>query len=396
MTLWEAAGRRPGGRAGGAFRGSAVGERSIGGVRPVRAALAYLAIFGLYSDVYIDLGAQIIPNVLGMAAAICLIALHAGRLVRSEVSALLLVWGVSLIGIIATPDFSQLFVPRVSGSIQFLYSLIVGFGLVLELRTWSAATFRITFKCIFWIIIVGSIIEILTPLKSVVQWYSNVYSTPITESKTMRDIAIAGFYRPKFFTSEVSHVSKAVVVFITAIYITRPTLAEGVRLAIWLTIAAIIIRSPIVFLGFPLLWIVYTFVRMPGSGGSAIAIRGIVSTLLLVAGGFAVAAGGYLLLSDRLEAIATGQDFSTTIRLSAGVVIGFRTAFEFPLFGVGFGGLGAAQDIMQTTFIQLGVPAAIALLEWEQLVNNAIGSHFLYLGFGGLFIHLAAVYLLLN
>tara|TARA_R100000900_G_scaffold24428_1_gene19287 strand:- start:79345 stop:80616 length:1272 start_codon:yes stop_codon:yes gene_type:complete len=346
--------------------------------RKLNKILLFLGLFSLFTRLDFQLGDMLIPNPIGFLCSIFLIAFNYELVKKNELSYIIILFLFSLLGIVFTPMISDFYIQRLLASIQFLYSLICGYGMYVGLKTYNRTTLRKLFLSLYVFITVGAILEIISPLKIVVTAYSNVYIDPITEADTIRDIALSGFYRPKFFTSEVSHISLSLVIFILIAYLND----KNSKLSFYtglIIIAMVIFRSPIFLLGMFLLFSTFYYFNENRNSN----IRLLITLFSFFVFILFLIISINIIYADRIYAIQSGSDFSTTIRIFAGILVGVNVASIYPIWGVGIGGTGAAEEIIKNVFIDNNVPTFLVYTVWDRMLNNGLGVLLLSYGYIG-------------
>lgn len=362
----------------------------------MRTFLLICALFGLYSQIPFSIGDVSFPNVLGVAAGTALISVNLKEIQISHLNAMLTVCGVALLSIFIAPQFLTYLPDRTLAFAQLLVSMMTGYGFYLELRKRPAHYTSRLLTCFCAIILIGSVLEAFTPLRGAIQSLNSVFHPYDFQGQLERDLNIAGFARPIFFTSEPSHVAIGLNVLAISALILKPTR----RMVLWtsglLVLGLLIVRSPSIVIGFPMIFIVYWFAqrrhlhRFDRSRRSARAL----GLAILIGGPVAVAA--FVLLADRIAEVSGGNDFSASIRLFASIKAGLDTAIRYPLSGVGLGGFEAAREIIIEALLISGVPDFIVYEFWDRMLNNGIGTHLMYFGFILLPIYIVAFYRMLK
>lgn len=362
----------------------------------LRFFLLLIALFGFYSRIDIDLGARVLPNIFAAIGGFSLLLLNINKIKSAHINRIYILLFIVVLSAIFSPQWTVFLGDRLAAVIQFVYSIALAYGIYLEISGYKAQTISKLFLTCFYVIIVGAIVEILTPLKAIVESYSNVYLDPISIADTIRDEAIAGFYRPKFFTSETSHVAFGATISLVYSFFAQPSLSRLAKFFILSLIATAVIRSPIVLLGIPVFAFTY-FVQVGINSSSRIRIY---NTIKFFAVGILTicltAIALIVIFPDRISESISGSDFSATIRLFTSIFIGLRAAIEYPLFGAGIGGQASILNIFLETLLKADVPFHVAVDQWDKLINNGIGSHLMYFGFLGLVIYLYSWTRLIN
>jgi hypothetical protein len=362
----------------------------------VRSLLVIFSLLGLYSQIPLSLGGVQVPNVLGLISGAALLGINAKQVEVEHVKRICSILVIAFFSIILAPQFNEFFSSRLLALVQMTISMISGYGLFLELRkahTERAAKLFISF-CI--IIIVGSLLEVVSPLRGIITAFTVYIWDYDFLNQSIRDLNIAGFVRPTFFTSEPSHVAKGIVIFAIALLILNPTAKAAFWTGAILVIGIAITRSPSVAVGIPMIFIVYWYAHRKYLGGLERGKRARQAIALLILIGTPMAAGSLILLTERIDQVVSGTDYSVSLRLLASTRIGLEAALRYPIGGVGLGGYQAVEALIIGIAIESGVPYYEAHLYWPLLINNGIGAHFLYFGFVLLAFYVFSFYRLLD
>jgi predicted ferric reductase len=150
--------------------------------------------------------------------------------------------------------------------------------------------------------------------------------------------------------------------------------------AIYLILAAGLIRSPIVVIALPVIFVgVFTDQTL----GRFRSLYAFWMTIIAIFAVSLIAVLAVSVIAERLDNIATGQDYSTTYRTYGAIAVAIAVLHKYPLFGAGVGSLKPVKDIIMSTYISLGVPVEAAELNWNQSINNTYASVLVYLGLVG-------------
>ncbi|NDR56623.1 hypothetical protein [Aliiruegeria sabulilitoris] len=358
--------------------------------------LVILCLFGLYSQVPLSAGNLFIPNVIGLLTGFLLLTLNGKRLQKNHVSAMLGLVLVVFVGILLSPDVVLYFPARLKAMVQLIISLLAGYGLYLEFRKYSYQKAQNILSGFVVLVIVGSALEIFTPLRGVFQTFSNAFWEYDFERTLIRDLNIAGFSRPIFLTSEPSHVAKGAVIFLISLMLLNPSQKSAVWISAGLIAALAIVRSASVVIGLPMVFSAYYYSMTKELGRRERRKRRRNAVFLVLLIGIPAALAGMSLMEDRISQISAGRDYSASVRLLSGLNIGISGAMEYPIAGVGLGGFASLENIIVDTLVAGGVPAGVAEENWDRQLNNGIGVHFLYFGFFLLPVYLFAFHRLVN
>lgn len=344
----------------------------------------YIFLFGLYTNIAFIAGAATFPAVSALPGFLLLLPYYTAQFTWKR-----------LIGIFSLPIIAALFsifVPNEAGFFekhliacgQFLYSLGLGLMLFFHVRSYSRdalARFLVIAIPIYMALLA---VEVLTPFKSVVIAYMDVYRGGYDYTILNRDVGIAGGHRPKFFTSETSYVSMTLTFAIGLYAWAAKGNSKYVKALGFFVAGLIIVRSPIL-LATPLLIAavymsdalndqkLFNFTVVSAPFALVVAI-GLFSLVLNVA---------QPLFEARLKGIQSGRDYSTTYRTYGSYAAGIAVANEYPLFGVGIGTHDTAAPIVQSVFAANGVPIAAVARDWRNSLANAFAYALIIFGYMG-------------
>ncbi|MGA7676577.1 MAG: hypothetical protein WCA78_16210 [Rhizomicrobium sp.] len=350
-------------------------------------------LFGIYTDIGISVGGpSLFPMVSALPGFFLLLPIFGKKYFAPTYffTALfpLLPLALALLG----PSAPGATEKRLIAAGQLEYSLVLGmmmFWLVTSLsRERVAAILRFALP----IYIALLVIEILTPLQSLMQEYLNICGQGgINYSVINRDIAIAGGYRPRFLTSETSYVAMCFT-FMVGCYVWASSAATKTVTALFYTlIGTLVIRSPIVLSGLLFLTTDYSS-QFIISARTRRAALWFIPTILLV-GSVAIiifiqAAAPYI--NARWEGIATGGDYSATYRTYGSLAAGIAVANRYPSFGLGIGTYYLALETIESVYISYGVPLTAIISDARGSLNNALAASLILFGYLGTAVMLTA------
>lgn len=362
----------------------------------MRSLLLICALFGLYSQIPLAVGGTEIPNIIGLATGALLLGLNLNRMQISHLKAILSVLGLAIVSIFLVPHVMTYMPNRLLAVAQLFVSILTGYGLYLELRKRSTQYTSRLMLGFCAIILSGSAMEVFTPLRVVISDLNAALFEYDFEKQLLRDLNIAGFARPIFLTSEPSHVSKGLIIFSISALILNPTAKMAIWVASILLVGLIVVRSPSIVVGLPMVFIVYWYAQRRHLQRFERSRRSVMILLLLVTIGVPIIAVSSVMLEDRIAQVLSGNDFSVGIRLFSSISVGLNEAIRYPISGVGLGGIEASRENIIVTLVENGVPDFIADEFWDRQLNNGIGTHMLYFGFFLLPFYMLAFYNLLD
>ena len=354
------------------------------------------SLFGLYSQIPLVLGEVIIPNLFGLISGVALISANLKQIRKSELRAIFFILFIPCISILFSPNFLDFLPNRLLALAQMFVSIVAGYGLYLGLSTLSWHSANKIFKFFYMFIFIGVILETATPFQTIIKDFAFFIWGNSSDNQINRDLIIAGFVRPTFLTSEPSHLSKGIIVFLISAMILDPSPRKVLWVAILLVAGLAIIRSPTIIVGIPMIFVVFWFAHRNLSENLERRKKNIQMALLIILIGIPIIISIFFILEMRINEVRNGSDYSATIRLFTSINIGLESALLHPIAGVGIGGFDASKDLIIDILIDGGVPMPIAIEGWDKTLNNGIGTHILYYGFVLLPFYIFAFSYLLN
>lgn len=186
------------------------------------------------------------------------------------------------------------------------------------------------------IIVVMGVLEILTPFRLISDGFrANFYSDTLNYQDDMRDYSLAGYVRPKVFTSEPSHAAWSLCQLVLCALAIVPSRRTMLGAIVILGVGTLVFASPTI----PITCVAMIIIAaVPHWGVKKLSMKGVLWGGMILC---AFALGAFLaydLFSERFH-IYTGTDDSIYLRILQPFGLAY-TALEFnPMLGVGFGGL---------------------------------------------------------
>jgi hypothetical protein len=337
--------------------------------------LAYALGYYIYADLPLG-GSLRLPAAGAILGGLGLLALHMGRLRHGDIAFAGAAVGVTLATILLNPafyessDIRQFAGDYATSYIVFLASLPMAVGVIAALRDQSAPTLAKSSLTALMLLLLGVAAERFAGfgvLSDAVR--ASLFPPEIVYAEDLRDQLIYGAVRPKLFTSEPSHVSKAFMLALLIWYVTAEGRARIPAFYVLLAVGAVLIRSPGVLAVLPAAWIA-ELCRMQRSRWILLALP---AGLLLAPLAWFVAEAAF---AERIAHIASGQDGSFLIRVVLPFEVLLGVWSEHPLFGLGFGAK------------ESGIPYALSAAQGMQLDVEALLGTNAPLGNNGVFIGL--------
>jgi hypothetical protein len=222
-------------------------------------------------------------------------------------------------------------------------------------------------------VLVGCTLEVLFPFfRSISENFVEVYLNSVAEKHNYRDIALFGSIRPRLFTTEPSYVAINFTFFLWMWFSTSVLKYKFKLFWIFLIIAIILIKSPIILISVPLMILTEEHSRKVLSTFSKQR-----NNLFIYLLGFSL-----LLISSisfiyetRYEMFKRGDDKSANVRIIAPLYVVIETFKVYPFFGSGITSKEANYEIIAKVNSELNSN--------ESQNANFIGLFFMYYGILG-------------
>ena len=327
-----------------------------------------LCLAGIYTNFAVKVGGFWVPGVPVIAGAIFLVP-HMRIRNLFWLGWLMFFLTVSLV---AGGSGAEFFDDRLTSWLQIIVAL--GCAHIMLCALDYPETVRKTLFLWMMFIVVGVILETtFSPIRD----FSDAFRHLAFEGRFIyddagRDLQVYGFVRPKLFTQEPSHVSKAFVVFGAGWYV----LSSRRRLTLLLIcsiLATLFLGSPFVLLALPLAW----FLERMASGRP---VSSIVAAGLPVLGIFAIVLTK--LFSTRLTLILSGNDISFFSRFQGPFEVALKTIGQYPIFGVGIGAKEALWGEMHIVYSPL-FPSSWLYDNYLTILSNGFANSLSFFGIMG-------------
>jgi hypothetical protein len=296
-----------------------------------------------------------------------------------------LIYAISVIGIIFAPASQKYFFEHLKGLIQLIYSTGLCLFFFLNIRQWSKKSISRLFSLFIIFILLGSFLELYTNLKIVSDNFrhavfpGNLYETDI------RDMFLYRHIRPKLFTSEPSHVAKFFVLATSIWYATSTFMRKRISIILIMVLGSMLIRSPITLV----LFIFVSSFEIMVHSNQEIGFSNMFNRLILRNRLFFILFASTLIAvlfiilnqSKRIELVVEQRDQSFICRVIGPVLIAKNTVTRYPFFGIGITGKEAMADIIFDSYIDLGVRNNISV----HSNYNFVSLFFCYYGLLGSF-----------
>lgn len=357
------------------------------GKSPVGAALVFLYLVGIYTHVTVFVAPGIPwPAAAAGLAGILLFIKNAYRIHIRHVAPIFLFVLIGLFSMLFAPDSISLLGERAQSLLLLTYSLVVGYGLYLELVQWRRGKVARLFFVVSTLILIGCALENFTAFGAISDSFRGaVFPEEFLYVANLRDQSLFGMVRPKLFTAEPSFVAIFFVFSITIWLVLSASPLRFVSYFLFLAVGLFLIRSPVLLIG-AVTGGAACFA--PASSGPRAVGAASLNKIVLV--GLALGVGAVFLyvalttvLSERLDVILSGSDDSFTIRVIAPIVIAWETITRYPFFGAGIGGREAILDIILQTYLPIVVRLDHIYYKLVYGITSVFWLHWIFFGLVG-------------
>ncbi|MCI5225697.1 MAG: hypothetical protein D3918_03325 [Candidatus Electrothrix sp. AX2] len=351
----------------------------------------YIFLIGLYTGIfyYFKEEGKFIPFVICGFCAPVFFLRNIRKINIHEMVPLWLIYVITFIGMLFSPDSSIYFTERTKGLIQLIYASLSGFFFYIHLLRFSKQQLEKIFLYCLLLILSGAFLERhVLPFKNMSDEFRIFFFRVGFYDNNLRDLFLYGGERVKLFTSEPSHVAKFFILSLFTWFTLTYNKNKFFLLFLFTTIGIFLIRSPIIILICPLVLLTEIFLYKKIDINALIKQnKSLLSTSLIffiVISGIVVVVFLLTFLAARLETISQGVDESFIIRITGAWQNAFATIREYPYFGAGISGKEAIEDIIRNTFFDMNVQN-YTLYAFS---TNFICEFIIYYGIvgGGLFI----------
>ncbi len=226
-------------------------EYAAPGKSPVGAALVFLYLVGIYTHVtvFVAPGVPWPAAAAGLAGTLLFIK-NASRIQIRHVAPIFLLVLIGLFSILFAPDSMSLLGERAQSLLLLTYSLVVGYGLYLELVQWRRGKVARLFFVVSTLILIGCALENFTAFGVISDSFRRaVFPEEFLYVANVRDQTLFGMVRPKLFTAEPSFVAIFFVLSITVWLVLSASPIRFVWYFLFLAMGLFLIRSPVLLIG---------------------------------------------------------------------------------------------------------------------------------------------------
>tara|TARA_A100001011_G_scaffold400537_1_gene516009 strand:+ start:11718 stop:12968 length:1251 start_codon:yes stop_codon:yes gene_type:complete len=352
-----------------------------------RKFLLILFTFGLLTELRIFQGEQvIIPVVISFVIGWIFVLIHLPKFFNRDLSPFYMLILFFMTSIFFGPDkFESLLMrERFLGFIQISTSLVIGLAIFFESKKYSLKFLSSFFMALFCFLFIGAFIEVFTPFKILLDsimepLFPNYYSnTPGADSwLNDRDKSLYFLYRPKFFTSEPSHLGKFISMTLFLWRISTNHKSKNNIFLLLLMMSFFLVRSPLILFMIPVYFLIIFVLEK--SQNKSINLNRLFGSILLF---LALIVGSANFLQSRLNLASFGMDSSLNQRLIIPSFITYEVLGSYPFFGVGISAKEATELIVLEAFQEIDPNFQPRSL--KQLLDKNHASSLMYLIYFGL------------
>ncbi|MBI1417885.1 MAG: hypothetical protein GC146_11740 [Limimaricola sp.] len=360
-----------------------VNEPNTNGVGRLGRALLLWYMFVIFSVFSLRVSGLTVTCFFAAPAAAVMMFRNLQQVSARELLPLFILWIVAVVSVFLGYD-TNFFSERTSSLLLFTYSLVMVYGLRLEIGRATRADIAWLSGWLMWGILAAATLEVLGPLRTISDAF-RAWNSNIVYASDSRDLVLTGFLRPKVFTQEPSYVAIGQAVFSYTWYLTTRS-RDRIGLFILVTLATFYLeRSPISAISMiPIATSAFTDLAAKRRGLRqviAMYLAGLLVLVALLVGGFALQA----ILEARNQSSGSFGDQSLMVRIQAPPMTAFLVFQKAPLFGAGIGGRDAIASEVQYVFDRLGIIPTFLNSAVADAIPNAFWEHWIYFGvLGGL------------
>ncbi len=350
--------------------------------------LSFLSLLGLYLQVNVGF-----PYSLYILSGLLLFVYLPIR--RAEIW-VLLGTGAALLPtfcvVVPSQPIEYLMWDYVPSSGQLVLTVVSTLGLYKGLIKLQPSRFEQVFYWVLLVILCGTFLELAGPMRPLSDALRNrLYPPELTYEAIDRDIAEYGFYRPKFFTAEPSHLGKLVSLFLCLASVASPSPKRNMVLLVLSVLATAMIRSPACLIG-----IVVVAVNLVSLIGWKRIFR---NPLVLIASFLLISLVGWRVSIEASRRLGFGGEeveSSAYIRLIGPVIATGEALRQRPVFGFGLGADSALKNVREVaTYSHMSTQYVRDNAEkWDAVFGNAYSAFLIQFGVLGSLLCVVGIYLI--
>jgi hypothetical protein len=368
------------------------------GLGRIDLALVCLFIIGLYTHYTIMISAKVpLPSVIAGVAGLILLWRQRDRISEVALSGLVCVVLLYLGSILSATDLSH-FNRRLNGWLQLSYSLTIGYALFLTVTGATRRQIGMLFLTIALVILAGCVLETYAGLGALSDTVRGMLYSEGIYANDLRDVALYGRVRPKFFASEPSSVTFIYSILCFFWYVVS---AWRWKLLAYLGLVAaglLAMPGPTLLLMLLLIGPYELFFGGRRAPGSGIEFGHLLKLLCI---GAAMVAVLIILVTTiyaaRFDEILAGNDESFFYRVRGPALAALHIIERYPMAGAGLtGDTFAEADILNVYVQSAAFSATWRVNRASEWIINYFWLHWVYLGLGWGLITLFAISLWLR
>jgi hypothetical protein len=356
-------------------------------------ALVCIFLVGLYTNYTIMISQKVpLPSAPSGVAGLILLWRRRDLITQRALIGLLVILTLYLVSILLAPDINWLS-RRANGLIQLTYSLVIGYALFLTVCQASHRQIASLFLGFALVILMGCLLESHAGFRPISDAVRNVlYSKGVYEND-LRDLLLYNRVRPKFFASEPASVTFCYTLFSFIWLVTSQWRWKVPFYLVLVGLGLFTMPGPTLLLMLGLL-LPYLLFLDSRRHGRIDATRFLV--VAMVAALFALMAVllAQTLFAERLEKITSGDDPSFFYRVQGPALAGLDIMGRYPATGAGLTG----EPFIEREITNLYLRSRYYSAGWHvvspstELLINYFWLHWIYLGFVGGVIMMAAIW----
>jgi len=314
----------------------------------MKTAVGIYYFFAIYTQIPLKFLSVSVPMGVAFLAAPLLFLSSRGKFNRDQVMSLLNI--IFVIILLASLQYFEgnPIAEYLDSSLLLIGSIGLGFLFYNAIRDVERQRLSETIFKILLVLLLGITLESLNV--GFVSELSNAFRLYFFEghmyTSDLRDIHLHGGVRPKFFTSEPSHVAKYLCVLIVSWWLVTDKINKNIVALVFSIVGVVALRSP-QMLAIPIAFLVI-YLCLPGISLKSRLLRIGVTLLLLAAVSWVTFILVFEFLPTRLVSILAGDDASLMQRLFAPLILAGATFVESPWVGFGAGASSSLDQVIQT------------------------------------------------
>ena len=344
--------------------------------------LISIYLIGIHTYIRVPITQNIeLPAFLSIVSGVLLMAKNNRMFVKNQYWYLLSFIFYALLSLLYGYMLDGELYKRATALIYLVISIHIAYAFYLETRKFSAVTIERIFLAMSVIILIGAFAEVYLGFSAVTEWFRRNFLIGYMQSDyiDVRDMAVYGKYRARFFTAEPSHLAKTLLMSSFLWLSFSKIRFKFIVYAVIILIGLVLIMSPVLLIALPNAIIIYLY-----QGKQRISIKKLLVAVLIFLAVLLLlyASRDYLYLTERLKGVFEGSDDSVLIRLFAPPLIAMELISQNLFFGYGISGIDAHTTVTADVLYILGVgESVIALDRVTTNIYNSFWNFWISFGF---------------